>query len=120
VNRALEVTGLSKQFNIAETVVGALINSLDGAIRQQLLGHRTWRPQISPEAAHTGPCTLRLIYPHLSGESVRWGPSPDPIVGGSDSVVGGEAVVSCTVAVTRRTVSTSRSISGRRVCALSA
>jgi anti-anti-sigma factor len=28
VNRALEVTGLSEQFNIAETVVGALINSL--------------------------------------------------------------------------------------------
>ncbi len=28
VNRALEVTGLSEQFNIAETVVAALINSL--------------------------------------------------------------------------------------------
>ena len=28
VNRTLEVTGLSEQFNIAETVVAALINSL--------------------------------------------------------------------------------------------
>jgi anti-sigma B factor antagonist len=28
VNRALEVTGLSEQFNVAETVVAALINSL--------------------------------------------------------------------------------------------
>jgi hypothetical protein len=28
VNRALEVIGLSEQFNVAETVVAALINSL--------------------------------------------------------------------------------------------
>lgn len=28
VNRALEVTGLSEQFNVAEIVVAALINSL--------------------------------------------------------------------------------------------
>jgi anti-anti-sigma regulatory factor len=28
VNRSLEVTGLSEQFNVAETVVAALINSL--------------------------------------------------------------------------------------------
>jgi hypothetical protein len=28
INQALEVTGLSEQFNVAETVVAALINSL--------------------------------------------------------------------------------------------
>lgn len=61
-----------------------------------------------------------VLHDQVSAVGSLWGPSPDLIVGGPDSVVGGEAVVSCTVAVTRRTVSTRRSISGRRVCALSA